>query len=315
MKNSVSLDFFLHILIFYFQECFSIVCKCSCFRIPVTCLPESSFCFVSFCLEVFSCSLHCLRLLFSSPLCLSLWGFRMCVSIRECGSEKLSACSAYGNGRGLLANGLPCRAGLQELGLFVGWSPDVSVAGLFSWAELLNSSAGGSGGMGLTVSVLVPGEQGSLHEILFLTLVWLHPQLSPVTPSRALLSGSFSTESRPVSGRPGEVLFVGRLTGKELGPAGLFCRLQPHLPIRSRVLTREWCLQLLSLPRFWGPVRITSVGFLCWCLVSAHITLLSLFPFGQLLSSFVWSALLLIVLGRTGRNASVWFVVFDQRLS
>lgn len=60
----------------------------------------------------------------------------------------------YGDGRGLLANGLPCRAGLRELGRFVGWSPDVSVAGLFSWAELFNSSIGGSGGTGLTVSVL-----------------------------------------------------------------------------------------------------------------------------------------------------------------
>ena len=82
MKNSVSLDFFITILIFYFQECFSIVCNCSCFRIPVTCLPESSFCFVSFCLEVFFCSLHCLRLLFFFPT-MSVCGDSGCVSLLE----------------------------------------------------------------------------------------------------------------------------------------------------------------------------------------------------------------------------------------
>lgn len=72
MKNS--LEFLIYILIFYFQECFSVVCTCSCFRIPVTCLPESSFCFVSFCLEVFLCSLHCLRFLFFPPplMCVSV---------------------------------------------------------------------------------------------------------------------------------------------------------------------------------------------------------------------------------------------------
>lgn len=144
MKNSVSLDFFLHILIFYFQECFSIVCKCSCFRIPVTCLPESSFCFVSFCLEVFSCSLHCLRLLFSSPLCLSLWGFRMCVSIRECGSEKLSACWQMGFPVGQACRNWVFLLGDPQMSVLQVFSPGLSCwiplqVGVGAWAWLLVS--------------------------------------------------------------------------------------------------------------------------------------------------------------------------------
>lgn len=49
------------------------------------------------------------------------------------------------------------------------------------------------------------------------------------------------------------------------------------------------------------------------CLVSAHSSLLSPFPFCHPLSTFVCSVLLLIVFGRTEINVSIQSVLFDQR--
>lgn len=135
-----------------------------------------------------------------------------------------------------MAGGLPRRENWQKQGRLVGESPNVSISGLFLWPELFNSSTGRDG--------VSKGAERSVHEILFPSpCVTFTRSCALVALSRAPLSHSFSAESRLVSGRVGEVLFMGRPGGKELGSACLFCRQSTH-PVLSQVLTSVWYLQV-----------------------------------------------------------------------
>lgn len=95
----------------------------------------------------------------------------MCVSNRECGPEKLSACWCMAMGGACWQMGFPAGQAFGNWVVLLG-DPQMSVLQAFSPG--LSCLIPLQVGVGVRASLLVswvPGEQGSLHEILLLTLV------------------------------------------------------------------------------------------------------------------------------------------------